>query len=246
MDKYKAESVLPYDKKESKSSQVRQMFDTIAPTYDSLNRMMTFGIDKRWRHIAMKHLAEYCPEQILDVATGTGDLPLLMEKMLSPKKIIGIDLSEGMLDIARKKISDRNLNDKIDFFREDCLSLSFPDNTFDAVTVSFGVRNFEHLEQGYSEMYRVLKPGGALLVIELSTPEQFPFKQFYRLYAFHIIPLLGKLFTKDSRAYTYLPLSIAAAPQGEEMLKIFRKIGFSKTSCRKLTFGVCTIYIGEK
>lgn len=246
MDKYKAESVLPYDKEESKSTQVRQMFDTIAPAYDSLNRMMTFGIDKRWRRIAMKYLAEHNPGLILDVATGTGDLPLLMEKMLSPQKITGIDLSEGMLDIARKKIREHNLNDVIEFFREDCLSLSFPDNNFDAVTVAFGVRNFEHLEQGYSEMYRVLKPGGVLIVIELSTPERFPLRQLYRLYAFHIIPLMGKLFTKDSRAYSYLPMSIAAAPQGKEMLKIFRKAGFSKTSCRKLTFGVCTIYTGIK
>lgn len=222
------------------------MFDTIAPSYDSLNRMMTFGLDKRWRRIAMKCLTKYHPELILDVATGTGDLPLLMEKMLSPKKITGIDLSEGMLNIARKKINEHNLNHTIEFFREDCLSLSFPDNSFDAITVAFGVRNFERLEQGYSEMYRVLKPGGALVVIELSTPGHSPFKQLYRLYAFHIIPWMGKLFTKDNRAYTYLPLSIAAAPQGEEMLKIFRKVGFSKTFCRKLTFGVCTIYIGEK
>ncbi len=158
MDKYKAESILPYNKKESKSSQVRQMFDTIAPTYDMLNRMMTFGIDKRWRRTAMKLLAAYHPQTILDIATGTGDLPLLMEKMFSPKSITGIDLSEGMLNIARKKIDERNLNDKIKFFCEDCLSLSFADNTFDAITVSFGVRNFEHLEKGYSEMYRVLKP----------------------------------------------------------------------------------------
>ena len=166
MDKYKAESILPYNKKESKSSQVRQMFDTIAPTYDMLNRMMTFGIDKQWRRAAMKRLAAYRPKTILDIATGTGDLPLLMEKMFSPESITGIDLSEGMLNIARKKIDEYHLNDKIKFFCEDCLSLSFADNTFDAITVSFGVRNFEHLEKGYSEMYRVLKPGGTLVVIE--------------------------------------------------------------------------------
>ena len=168
MDKYKAESILPYNKKESKSSQVRQMFDTIAPTYDMLNRMMTFGIDKQWRRAAMKRLAAYRPKTILDIATGTGDLPLLMEKMFSPESITGIDLSEGMLNIARKKIDEYHLNDKIKFFCEDCLSLSFADNTFDAITVSFGVRNFEHLEKGYSEMYRVLKPGGTLVVIEFS------------------------------------------------------------------------------
>ena len=246
MDKYKAESIVPYNENDSKSSQIKQMFDTIAPTYDRLNKLMTFGIDRCWRYTAMKLLATYRPETILDIATGTGDLPLLMEKMLSPKSITGADLSEGMLEIARKKIKEHNLQKKIKFVCEDCHSLSFADNTFDAITVSFGVRNFEHLEKGYLEMYRVLKPGGTLMVIELSTPEYFPLKQLYRLYTFHIIPLMGKLFSKDSQAYTYLPRSIAAVPQGDEMLNIFRKAGFNKTFCKKLTFGICSIYVGKK
>lgn len=240
------EVVMPYDDTECKSTQVRRMFDNIAPTYDRMNRLMTFGLDKGWRRKAMKMLGTYTPKSILDVATGTGDLPFLMHKMLLPDSITGIDLSEGMLDIARRKCAERNLQHRITFEQQDCLALTFPDDSFDAVTVSFGVRNFQQLRKGFAEMYRVLRPGGVLMVIELSSPEHFPFDLFYRIYTRNLIPLAGRLFTRDKYAYTYLPRSVEAVPQGEEMLAIFRECGFRDCRLRRLTFGVCSIYIGHK
>ncbi len=240
------ETILPYDSDESKEVQVQRMFDAIAPVYDRMNRLMAFGLDRGWRKTALKMLRRYHPRRILDVATGTGDLPFMMCRMLDAPSITGIDLSEGMLAIAREKCREQQLHDAVVFEKQDCLSLTFPDASFDAVTVAFGVRNFKRLSQGFAEMYRVLKPGGILMVIELSTPTQFPFAQGYRFYARRVIPMLGRLFSSDKQAYTYLPRSVEAVPQGEEMLSIFREAGFGEVSYRPLTRGVCTIYIGKK
>lgn len=247
MGEYKAEKILPYERDERKSEQVRYMFDTIAKDYDRLNCIMTFGgIDKRWRRVAIRLAGSKNPHRVLDVATGTGDLALLINRQLKPERITGVDLSEEMLAIARKKADAAGVTDKITFECQDCLNLSFADASFDAVTVAFGVRNFEDIQKGIDEMYRVLAPEGVLMVLELSTPERFPFKQFYHLYAGHMIPFMGSLFSKDKTAYQYLPRSIAGVPQGKRMLEIFENAGFVNTRCVSLTFGSCSIYLGEK
>lgn len=242
----KAEEVKPYDNDAAKTGQVREMFDSIAPAYDVMNRMMTFGIDTIWRRKAIDMVGKYKPRKVLDVATGTGDLAFLIDERLKPELLLGIDLSEGMLAVARRKAAERGVADRVSFAIEDCLSLSLPDNTYDAITVAYGVRNFENLKQGFAEMYRVLSPGGVLCVIELSTPEHFPFRQLYKLYTYTIIPLVGRIVSRDKQAYSYLPRSVAAVAQGEEMLDIFRSVGFKNCHLRRLTFGACTIYMGEK
>lgn len=246
MSRFKAEDIKPYDSTAAKTGQVRDMFDSIAPAYDLMNRMMTFGIDCRWRRKAIDMVGKYNPSRLLDVATGTGDMAFLIDDMLHPDELTGIDLSEGMLDVARQKAAARGNAGHITFETGDCLHLSFPDNRFDAVTVAYGVRNFEHLAQGFAEMYRVLAPGGVLCVIELSTPVHFPFRQLYKLYTYTIIPLVGRIVSHDAHAYTYLPRSVAAVVQGEEMLALFAEAGFVHCRLRRLTFGACTIYMGEK
>ena len=242
----KAEEVKPYDSQAAKTGQVREMFDSIAPAYDVMNRMMTLGIDRTWRRKAVDMVGEYKPRRILDVATGTGDLAFLIDERLHPESLTGIDLSEGMLAVAREKARQRGVDNRVYFAVEDCLALSMPNNSFDAITVAYGVRNFENLQQGFAEMYRVLSPGGVLCVIELSTPEHFPMRQLYKLYTYTIIPLVGRIVSRDKQAYTYLPRSVAAVAQGEEMLDIFRAVGFKNCRLRRLTFGACTIYMGEK
>ena len=242
----KAEEIKPYNTQDAKTGQVREMFDSIAPAYDVMNRMMTLGIDKVWRRKAVDMVGEYHPRRILDVATGTGDLAFLIDERLKPESLLGIDLSEGMLSVAREKARQRGVEQRVTFAIEDCLSLSLPDDSYDAITVAYGVRNFENLLQGFTEMYRVLSPGGVLCVIELSTPEHFPMRQFYKFYTYTIIPLVGRIVSRDKQAYTYLPRSVAAVAQGEEMLDIFRKAGFKNCRLRRLTFGACTIYMGEK
>ncbi|MBQ2979838.1 MAG: bifunctional demethylmenaquinone methyltransferase/2-methoxy-6-polyprenyl-1,4-benzoquinol methylase UbiE [Bacteroidaceae bacterium] len=242
----KAEEVKPYDQDAAKTGQVREMFNSIAPAYDVMNRMMTMGIDTIWRRKAVDMLRDYKPRRILDVATGTGDLAFLIDQRLKPDTLLGIDLSEGMLSVAREKAAERGVADRVSFAIEDCLSLSLPDNSYDAITVAYGVRNFENLKQGFAEMYRVLSPGGVLCVIELSTPEHFPFRQLYKFYTYTIIPLVGRIISRDKQAYSYLPRSVAAVAQGEEMLDIFRSVGFKNCRLRRLTFGACTIYMGEK
>lgn len=242
----KAEEVKPYDQDAAKTGQVREMFNSIAPAYDVMNRMMTMGIDTIWRRKAVDMLRNYKPRRILDVATGTGDLAFLIDQRLKPDTLLGIDLSEGMLSVAREKAAERGVADRVSFAIEDCLSLSLPDNSYDAITVAYGVRNFENLKQGFAEMYRVLSPGGVLCVIELSTPEHFPFRQLYKFYTYTIIPLVGRIISRDKQAYSYLPRSVAAVAQGEEMLDIFRSVGFKNCRLRRLTFGACTIYMGEK
>ena len=242
----KVEEIKPYSSEGEKKKQVEQMFDSIAPAYDFMNRAMTLGIDRWWRRVAVKMVGKSHPHRILDVATGTGDFALDLYRKIKPDAVVGVDLSHGMLDVARKKIAKRNLGDVITVQQGDCLALPFEDGDFDAVTVAFGVRNFEHLLQGYQQMHRVLSPGGVLCVVELSTPRNRIIRWFYDLYTLHIIPWFGALKSHDKSAYRYLPQSIAAVPQGEDMLAIMREAGFKDCKVKRMTFGTCSIYIGER
>ena len=243
----RVEQVTPYGTTDTaKTEQVRQMFDAIAPAYDFMNRAMTLGIDIWWRKLAVKRLKRIRPAAILDVATGTGDFAIQLNKSLHPQHITGIDLSQGMLDEARRKVKDKGLEEKITFVKGDCMALPMADGTFDAVTVAFGVRNFEHLQQGYKEMARVLKPGGMLCVLELSTPGNRLIRWFYDLYALHIIPAIGAMKSGDKTVYRYLPESIAAVPQGDDMLQLMRNAGLRDATFKCLTLGVCTIYTAVK
>ena len=222
------------------------MFNHIAPTYDQLNHTLSMGIDRSWRRKAIHTLRPYHPQQILDIATGTGDFAILACRELQPQFLIGADISEGMMEVGREKVQQAGLADKVSFAREDCTALSFADATFDAVTVAFGVRNFEHLDIALGEMYRVLRPNGHLVILELSTPDRFPMKQLFTLYSKVVMPLIGKLISKDNSAYTYLPESIRAFPQGEVMQRSIRNAGFSQVRFRRLTFGICTLYVATK
>ncbi len=242
----KAEKINPYDDRRNKTEQVKDMFDSIAPAYDFMNRAMTFGIDKCWRSKAVNMIKAHAPAQILDVATGTGDLAIKLAREINPSRVTGIDLSEGMIDVGRKKVSEASLSDRISLVAGNCLALPFEDNTFDCITVAYGVRNFEHLDQGYREMYRTLRPGGMICVLELSTPTSPIVKPLYKFYTRCIIPFVGRLVSKDVRAYSYLPESIAAVPQGEDMLSLMRDAGFGNCDYRPLTFGTCTIYTAFK
>ncbi len=242
----KVENVTPYGNGMHKTEQVREMFDSIAPAYDFMNRAMTLGIDRWWRRVAIKRLKASHPGHILDVATGTGDFAILLHKKLKAPDITGIDLSQGMLDVARRKVVERGLDQVISFEQGDCLDMRFADNSFDAVTVAFGVRNFEHLDRGYREMARVLRPGGMLCVLELSTPTNRLVRWFYDIYTLHIIPWMGSLKSGDGSAYRYLPQSIAAVPQGEAMLALMRQAGLQQCRFTPLTLGVCTIYTAVK
>ena len=222
------------------------MFDNIAPTYDHLNHLLSFDIDKFWRRKAIRMLKPFQPQQIMDVATGTGDFAIQAYQILRPKRLLGIDISEGMMNIGREKVKQAHLSEYISFMKEDCMSLSFPDNQFDAITVAFGIRNFEDLDKGLREMYRVLVPEGHLVILELSYPEKFIIKQLYDIYAGLIIPTIGKMLSKDHMAYTYLPQTIKAFPQGEVMKNILHKAGFRKAIFKRLTFGACTLYFATK
>ena len=233
----RVEQVKPYGEG-AKTEQVRQMFDAIAPAYDFMNRAMTLGIDIWWRRLAVKRLKRIAPAQILDVATGTGDFAIQLNDSLHPQHITGIDLSQGMLDEARRKVKGKGLESTITFEQGDCMALPMQDNTFDAVTVAFGVRNFEHLQQGYQEMARVLRPGGMLCVLELSTPTNPLIRWFYDLYTLHIIPAIGSMKSGDKSAYRYLPQSIAAVPQGDDMLQLMRNAGLKEATFRRLTFRI--------
>ncbi|MCM1504455.1 MAG: bifunctional demethylmenaquinone methyltransferase/2-methoxy-6-polyprenyl-1,4-benzoquinol methylase UbiE [Muribaculum sp.] len=244
----RAELVNPYDNNRCKTEQVREMFDSIAPAYDFMNRMMTFGIDKLWRAKAVKRLKHHAPKHILDVATGTGDLALLLCKELKPKSLTGIDLSYNMIEIARKKAARSEHTEGIDmeFRTANCLNLPFAEGAFDCVTVAYGVRNFERLLQGYKEMFRVLSDDGVLCVIELSTPTSPLVKPLYDIYTKYVIPMVGRIVSRDVRAYSYLPESIAAVPQGESMAALMREAGFRDIKYIRLTFGTCTIYMAKK
>ncbi len=237
------EQVTPYGSRgDSKAEQVRDMFDNIAPAYDFMNRAMTFGIDRLWRRRAVGMLRRHGARRILDVATGTADLALLMARMLPQSAVTGVDLSEGMIAVGRRKVDEAGLGSRICLQCADCLALPFPDASFDAVTVAYGVRNFESLAAGYAEMARVLRPGGRLCVIELSTPRSPLVRPLYNLYTRHIIPAVGRLVAHDTRAYAYLPESIAAVPQGDDMLALMRRARLTQTKCHPLTFGTCSIY----
>lgn len=221
------------------------MFNNIAHRYDFLNHFLSAGIDYRWRNKAIKIIGKSNPETILDIATGTGDLAIEASK-LNPKKIEGIDIAEDMLAIGREKIQKKNLAAVINFQTGDAENIQFDDNSFDAVMVAFGVRNFENLEKGLSEMYRVLNKGGLVMILEFSKPTSFPVKQLYHFYFRFILPTLGKIISGDSSAYTYLPESVSAFPAGDEFLNVLNKIGFKSTMHKPLTFGITSIYTGLK
>jgi len=241
-----SKNVTPYKTSSlSKKEQVAQMFDNISGNYDGLNRVISFGVDTQWRKKVLKLVSDQNPETILDIATGTGDLAILMANT-SAKKIIGLDISAGMLDVGRKKIEVKNLSDKIELILADSENMPFEDNTFDAITVAFGVRNFENLEVGLAEILRVLKPGGIFVILETSNPTKFPFKQGYVFYTKNILPLIGKLFSKDNSAYGYLSESASVFPFGEALNNILRKIGFIDVTAMPQTFGVATIYSASK
>ena len=243
---YNQEKIKPYNSTDEKGKVVEEMFDNIASTYDTLNHRLSWNIDKSWRKKAIRRLAPFSPKTILDIATGTGDFAIMSAKMLLPKTLIGADISDKMMEIGRQKVKEEGLDGIISFQKEDCLTLTFPSNTFDAVTAAFGIRNFQDLEKGLGEMYRVLKKGGHLCIIELTTPISFPMKQLFKIYSKVVLPFYGRLISKDSSAYDYLNKTIAAFPQGETMMNILQSAGFTKTSFTRLTFGICTMYIAEK
>ncbi|WP_053977057.1 bifunctional demethylmenaquinone methyltransferase/2-methoxy-6-polyprenyl-1,4-benzoquinol methylase UbiE [Mangrovimonas xylaniphaga] len=238
--------VKPYkDSDLNKKQQVTKMFDTISKEYDGLNRVISFGIDIKWRNKVVDIVAQKQPNKILDIATGTGDLAITLTKT-GAKEIIGLDISDGMLEVGRKKVAAKNLEDTISMVLGDSESLPFPDNTFDAITVAFGVRNFENLEQGLSEILRVLKPNGVFVILETSVPTQTPFKQGYKFYTKYILPTIGRVFSKDQSAYAYLSESASVFPYGEALNNILRKIGFIDVSNKPQTFGAATIYSASK
>ncbi len=235
--------VKPYKQEGSKKEQVKEMFDNISHRYDFLNRFLSFGIDKRWRKKAVKILKAHNPKNILDIATGTGDFALAM-LALKPEQVIGVDISEGMLEKGREKLKKKKI-ENIRLETGDSEDLQFEDNTFDAVIVAFGVRNFENLEKGLSEMKRVLKPNGIALILEFSQPKGF-FGWIFNFYSKYILPTWGRLFSGDNAAYTYLPESVKAFPEGEDFKNILSKVGYQSTKDYRLTFGVCSIYEGIK
>lgn len=243
---YQQEKIKPYGSSGDKGKLVEKMFDNIADNYDTLNHRLSWNIDKGWRRKAIRQLEGFHPQVILDIATGTGDFAIQSASLLKPQKVIGADISEGMMAIGRKKVEAMGMGDVISFQKEDSLNMSFADNTFDAVTAAFGIRNFQDLDQGLSEMHRVLRPGGHLSVVELTTPVKFPMKQLYGIYSHTILPLFARLFAKDKSAYEYLTATIEAFPQGEQMMEILRKAGFQEVSFKRLTFGICTLYLAQK
>lgn len=241
-----SKNVTPYkDSELGKKEQVAQMFDTISGNYDGLNRVISFGIDIQWRKKVLQLVADKNPKTVLDIATGTGDLAILMTKT-SAEKIIGLDISAGMLEVGRNKIKAKKLSDKIEMILADSENMPFEDNTFDAITVAFGVRNFENLEKGLTEILRVLKPNGIFVILETSVPDKTPYKQGYTFYSKNILPLIGKLFSKDDSAYQYLSESASVFPYGEALNNILRKIGFIEVKAMPQTFGVATIYSASK
>ncbi len=239
-------AVVPYSgENTSKKEQVAKMFNNISRRYDFLNHFLSLGIDRGWRKKAINYLRPLSPRNILDVATGTGDFAL-QAMVLKPEKIIGVDISEGMLDVGRRKVLEKGLQHVVELRSGDSENLPFEANSFDAVTVGFGVRNFENLERGLTEIHRVLKPGGMAVILEFSRPRATPFKQLYRFYFKFILPKIGRIVSSDKAAYTYLPESVEAFPDGEDFLHILQNVGFKNTQCRTLTFSISSIYIGAK
>ena len=243
---YNQEKIIPYGKKEEKVKVVEEMFNNIAPNYDKLNHLMSFDIDKGWRRKAISQLMPYPHDQILDIATGTGDFAILAAKMLRPEKITAVDISEGMMNVGRLKAKEEGVSNTIDFKKEDCTNMTFADNTFDAVISAFGIRNFQDLDKGLAEMCRVLKKGGHLSIVELATPVKFPMRQLFKIYSHIVLPAYGKIVSHDKSAYEYLPATIEAFPQGEQMMEILLKAGFAKAEFKRLTCGICTMFFAEK
>ncbi len=243
---YEQEKIKPYHKEGDKTQQVEQMFDNIAHTYDKLNHRLSWNIDKGWRKKAIRQLLPYRPKVMLDIATGTGDFAILAAGMLRPVTLIGADISEKMMEIGKQKVEKEKLDSVISFKKEDCMNLSFADDTFDAITAAFGIRNFSDLNKGLGEMCRVLKKGGHLSIVELTSPVSFPMKQLFSIYSHTFLPLYGRMISKDRSAYDYLTATIEAFPQGEQMIEILKTAGFSKAQFKRLTFGICTMYFAEK
>ncbi len=239
-------TVVPYkDDQSGKKEQVARMFDNISHRYDFLNHFVSLGIDKVWRRKAIRLLKAPNPRVILDVATGTADFAIQAME-LNPQKVSGIDISEGMLEVGRKKIREKRLDQVIELRTGDSENIPFPENKFDAVTVAFGVRNFENLEKGLREIFRVLAPGGRLVVLEFSRPRMFPMKQLYNAYFRYILPRVGRMVSNDKAAYTYLPESVQAFPDGDDFLQVLKNVGFKDTQCKPLTFGISSIYSASK
>ena len=243
---YDQEKIKPYSQDEPKGAQVERMFDSIAPSYDLLNHLLSLGIDRRWRCRTIDTLAAYPHREVLDVATGTGDFALLTCRRLKPERLVACDISEGMMQVGRHKAEEAGLSDRITFRQEDCMALSLPDDSFDVVTVAYGVRNFSDLDRGLSEMRRVLRPGGHLAILELCTPNKAPMRQLFRLYSHVWMPLVGRLVRHDKRAYRYLPATMEAFPQGEVMQQILIKAGFSPVTFKRFTCGLSTMYLATK
>lgn len=243
---YEQEKIKPYRNEGEKTKQVEAMFDNIAPTYDKLNHRLSWNIDKYWRNKAIRILEAYKPHLLLDIATGTGDFALLAARRLSQCHVTGADISEGMMAIGKQKAEAMGLKEQVSFERQDCTALSYPADTFDAVIAAFGIRNFQDLEKGLSEMWRVLKPGGLFCVLELTHPVTFPMKQLFRIYSHTVLPIYGRIISRDTNAYSYLTKTIEAFPQGETMVDILKNIGFHKAEFKRLTFGICTLYTAIK
>jgi demethylmenaquinone methyltransferase/2-methoxy-6-polyprenyl-1,4-benzoquinol methylase len=247
MADYQHDTIVPFkDSAATKKQQVAEMFNSIAFRYDFLNRFLSGGADITWRKKAIRELREINPKTILDVATGTGDLPVMMMKMLDPERITGIDISDGMLELGRKKISKLHLENQITLLTGDAEAIHFSDHSFDAVTVAFGVRNFQHLEKGLAEMFRILRPGGKLVILEFSKPEKGLFLSFYKVYLRMIAPRIGKMLSGSLDAYKYLNDSVNAFPEGEVFAGILEKTGYKNCICKKLGLGICSIYSGIK
>ncbi len=243
---YAQEQIKPYDSNEPKGKQVETMFDNIAHSYDFLNHCLSLGIDRYWRRAAIKAMMRFPHREILDVATGTGDFALLTARRLKPAHLVATDLSEGMMDVGRAKVCKARLDNVISFQRADCTNLSFRDESFDVVTVAYGVRNFQDLDRGLCEMHRVLREGGHAVILELCVPQSFPMKQLFHIYSHVVMPLIGRLISRDTSAYAYLPATMEAFPQGEIMQGILKKAGFSQVSFKRYTFGLNTMYIAQK
>lgn len=234
----------PYNDQEPKVDQIRRMFNRIAPKYDQLNRIISLGLDRSWRKRALHLLAPYAPQRILDVATGTGDLAIeIIQTISSAKEVVGVDISEEMMRVGQEKVHQAGLDTKISFERQDCTAMTFEADSFDAATIAFGIRNFSDIPAAAAELHRVLRPGGVLIIAELSVPTNPLLRLGYKLYAGQIIPLIGRLISKDRDAYTYLPKSIATVPQRERMVEILRKAGFSEAFYESIFPGTCTIYV---
>ncbi len=243
---YAQEDIKPYSTDGAKGQQVEQMFDNIAHSYDRLNHVLSLGIDRGWRRKTIQALLPFNPKRVLDIATGTGDFALLAAKILQPDSIVGADITEGMMQIAQQKVQEAGLADIISFRKEDCMALSFDDNSFDAVIVAYGVRNYADLDRGLREMLRVLKPGGHAAILELAAPRRFPMKQMFWLYSHAWMPMVGKLVSKDKRAYSYLPQTMEAVPQGDKMKAIMEHAGFADVNFKAFTCGLSTMYLAEK